>query len=190
MLARGEADAAMIIASDPMAELQPAGPRASGGDSLHRARSQGNAHHAGRHRGLHHGDLRHQHAGHGLSHGRRADSAAARLRLAASQRFRNPLGHRAAGQTTQGGRARFHNRTWATATRNMASSLFKISGGTVYDPRTASTARCATSGFATAGSSTAPTDPHVRPDTNDRRHAAWSSCPAASTCTATSPGRR
>ena len=42
-LARGEADAALIVACDPMAQLQPAGPRAPGAHPVHRARPQGDA---------------------------------------------------------------------------------------------------------------------------------------------------
>jgi hypothetical protein len=34
---------------------------------------------------FHHGDLRHQHSGHGLPHGRRADAAAAGVRVAVSE---------------------------------------------------------------------------------------------------------
>ena len=78
MLARGEADAAMIVASDPMANFSPAAREHLAAIPYDRARSQGDAHDARRDRRLHHRHLRHQHGRHGLSHGRRADSAAAR----------------------------------------------------------------------------------------------------------------
>ena len=69
MLARGEADAAMIVASDPMSSFSQHGARPSGLDPLRRARFQGNPHHAHGNRGVHHGHLRNQCARHGLSHG-------------------------------------------------------------------------------------------------------------------------
>ena len=47
-LARGEADAAMIIASDPMANFSQPAREHLASDSLHRPRPQGNAHHAAR----------------------------------------------------------------------------------------------------------------------------------------------
>ncbi len=60
MLARGEADAAMIVASDPLSMFSEAGPSPAGRDSLHRARLPRNAHDPRRHRRVHHGHLRHQ----------------------------------------------------------------------------------------------------------------------------------
>ena len=73
-------------------------------------------------------------------------------------------------------------------TSSMAD-LIKISQAPFTIRPTASTARCAICGSPTARSSRRRAiRPRGRP--RDRRHAAWSSCPAASTCTATSPGRR
>ena len=77
-LARGEADAALLVACDPMANFsQPARERlksipyiALDPKDTPTTRSRGG--------GVHDGDLRHQHAGHRVPHGRCSDLSAAR----------------------------------------------------------------------------------------------------------------
>ena len=102
VLARGEADAALIIASDPMANFsQPAREHLKSIPYIALDPKE-TPDHAARRRRLHRRHLRHQRARHGLSHGRRADSAAARVRFAVSQRLRNSERHREAGEGAEG----------------------------------------------------------------------------------------
>ena len=86
---RGRRRAAHRLRSD--GELQPAGPRATEVDSVHRAGSQGHADDPCGHGGVHHRHLRHQHARHRLPHGRRADFSSSRVSLAPSERLRRAL---------------------------------------------------------------------------------------------------
>ena len=90
-LARGEADAALLIACDPMGNFsQPARERLKS-IPLHRARSQGHADDPCGNGRVHHRHLRHQHARHRVSHGRRPDCPASGVSLAPSERLRRAL---------------------------------------------------------------------------------------------------
>ena len=177
-LARGEADAAMIVASDPMANFsQPAREHLAAIPYIALDPKETPTT-RGADRGLHHGHLRHQHAGHGLSHGRRADSAAAGVRLAASQRLRRAFELERRVEGTEGrarvefraspGRGsrrssyRRHNRGMANP--SMPSSCSKSPAARLRPAATASMARCAISGSRTARSSPRRPIPTVRPD--------------------------
>ncbi len=93
VLARGEADAAMIIASDPDGQLQSTGSRAFAVDSLYRSGPQRNADHAPRDGRLCGGYVRNKCAWDGVPYGRRAYRLAAGLRISVSQRLGHLDGH-------------------------------------------------------------------------------------------------
>ncbi len=175
-------------------QLLRAGPQAPGLDSANRPRRQGNAHHAGRHRGLHGSDLRHQHRRHRLPHGRRPHPPAARVPLAAPQRLRRPHRHRRARQSEIGNQRSASRAVPAPApVRSPAPpmpDLLKISGGTVYDPANGIDGEVRDLWIAGGKIVAAPADPDAAARRAQSTPAAWSSCPAASTCTATSPGPR
>jgi hypothetical protein len=60
VLGRGEADAALIVASDPVLQLQSTGPRSSEGDQYHRTRPKTFGNSQDRQSGLYHIHLWHQ----------------------------------------------------------------------------------------------------------------------------------
>ena len=67
---------------------------------------------------------------------------------------------------------------------------FLISGGYVYDPANGIDGQVKDLWISGGKIVEPPSDPAVRPDARRSTPRAWSSCRAASTCTATSPGRR
>ena len=86
VLARGEADAAMIIASDPMANFSQPAREHLKSIPYGRARSERYAYNSCRNRFIRRGHLWHQCAWYGLPYGRRADSTSPCVRFSISQR--------------------------------------------------------------------------------------------------------
>ncbi len=87
MLERGEVDAALVVASDPLRRIERGGPSAAGRDSAGGHRFARYPHDARCRRRLHDRNLRHPHARHRLPDGRSAAPLAAGLQLATRVRF-------------------------------------------------------------------------------------------------------